>query len=160
MEIIKVGMADLKIGQAPARLLTSGLGSCVGICLWDFLSKKGGMAHIMLPDSTKARVVGNPAKFADTAVPALIQLLENHGACRRRLKAKIAGGAQMFSFGGEHEIMKVGQRNVEAVKTALAAWDIPLLAEDTGGNIGRTIEFDLETGLVHIRTMAAKNYHI
>lgn len=160
MDLIKVGMADMKTGQAPARLLTSGLGSCVGLCLWDSLTRIGGMAHIMLPDSTKAKVTGNPAKFADTAVPELIKALEQIGAVRRRLKAKIAGGAQMFSFGGEHEIMKVGQRNVEAVKMALNSWQIPLLAEDTGGNIGRTIEFDLESGLLIIRTMAFQNYQI
>lgn len=151
--IIKIGMADLNVTKPPDILQTCGLGSCVGICLWDAVTKVAGMAHIMLPDSNQSKSQGNKAKFADTAVPLLIEKMVEMGAHKTRLVAKIAGGAQMFSFYGKNDIMRIGERNAEAVKMALKKEQIRLLAEDTGGNYGRTIEFSAVDGKLLVRTI-------
>ncbi|NGQ94031.1 chemotaxis protein CheD [Brevibacillus sp. SYP-B805] len=154
MEIIKIGMADLGIAKSPDRLRTTGLGSCVGVVLYDATKKIAGMAHVMLPDSSLAKGSDyNIAKYADTAIPELIKEMVHAGAAVRHLVAKMAGGAQMFSFLSGHDTMRIGPRNVEACKAALQQAGIPIVAEDTGGNCGRTIEMDAETGLLQIRTV-------
>ncbi|WP_017727333.1 chemotaxis protein CheD [Halalkalibacterium ligniniphilum] len=154
-EVIKVGMADLNVAIAPDTIRTSGLGSCVGVILYDEQSKIAGMAHVMLPDSTIGRQTKlNRAKYADTALDNLIEELVKAGANVQAMKAKIAGGAQMFSFSSANEMMRIGPRNVEAVKKKLAELHIPIVAEDVGGNSGRTIEFDPVTRLLRIRTVS------
>ncbi len=152
-ELIKVGMADYKVGRNPDSLISYGLGSCVGIALYDPLSKIGGLAHIMLPDSTQARSAENPAKFADTALPLMLDEIIRMGALKSRITAKIAGGAQMFTFANATDVMRVGERNVEAVKQVLRRLDIRIIAEDTGGNYGRTVELKLDTGGYRIKTI-------
>ena len=152
-ELIKVGMADYKVGRNPDSLISYGLGSCVGIALYDPLSKIGGLAHIMLPDSTQARSAENPAKFADTALPLMLDEIIRMGALKSRITAKIAGGAQMFTFANATDVMRVGERNVEAVKQVLRRLDIRNIAEDTGGNYGRTVELKLDTGGYRIKTI-------
>ncbi|MDN5293819.1 MAG: chemotaxis protein CheD [Eubacteriales bacterium] len=151
--IIKVGMAEMNVAASPNILITSGLGSCIGVCLYDPVAKIGGMAHIMLPSSEIGGTKDNPAKYADTAVPALMELMEKQGANIRRLVAKYAGGAQMFSFTNGSSFLKIGERNAEAVKEALEKAGIKILASDTGGSFGRTIEFSTETGLLLVRTL-------
>ncbi|MBR3040926.1 MAG: chemotaxis protein CheD [Lachnospiraceae bacterium] len=153
VEIEKVGMADLKICKAPNALTTLGLGSCVGICLWDTASGIGGLAHIMLPDSKKIKNNSNIYKFADTAIDELIKQMVIKGAPKSRLKAKIAGGAQMFAFQNQNEAMRVGTLNVEAVRKKLMKEGIPIIAQDTGGSHGRTIEFYPQTGKLVIRSI-------
>jgi len=152
-EPVKVGIAELKTVKAPQSIITTGLGSCVGVCIWDPVTKIGGLAHIMLPDSTSSKNVTNKAKYADTGVMLLIDELVKAGANKSRLVAKIAGGAQMFNFPGQSSIMKIGERNTEAVKKALQEGKVRLLAEDTGGNFVRTIEFYPESGELVIRTI-------
>ena len=144
--MIKVGMADLKLCKAPDAITTLGLGSCVGIAIRDPMTKIGGLAHIMLPDSTQFTGNVNVPKFADTGVKELVRVVVAAGASRTRLVAKIAGGAQMFSFSSKNDLTAVGQRNVEAVKKVLAELKIPILAQDTGLNFGRTVEFYPENG--------------
>lgn len=144
--MIKVGMADLKICKAPDAITTLGLGSCVGIALRDPVTKVGGLAHIMLPDSTAIQGVSHVPKFADTGIAELVKQVVAAGAVRARIVAKIAGGAQMFAFQNKSELMTVGQRNVEAVTRILKEMKIPILAQDTGENFGRTVEFFPETG--------------
>ena len=145
-DLIKVGMADLKICIPPAGITTLGLGSCVGVALRDTVNKVGGLAHVMLPDSTAIRNNTNVAKFADTGVAELVRLMEQAGARRSRMVAKIAGGAKMFNFNSDSAMMQVGDRTVEGVKKKLKELGIRLLAEDTGLNFGRTVEFFPETG--------------
>lgn len=145
-EMIKVGMADLKICHAPDAVTTLGLGSCVGVALYDKASKVAGLVHVMLPDSTQVRQNQNRAKFADTGIDYLIEEMVTAGANKSLLTAKIAGGAQMFAFSGNSDMLRVGERNVEAVKRKLNALGIRILAEDTGLNFGRTVEFYPETG--------------
>lgn len=145
-EMIKVGMADLKLCKAPDAITTLGLGSCVGIAIRDPMTKIGGLAHIMLPDSTQFANNGNIPKFADTGVKELVRIVVAAGASRTRLVAKIAGGAQMFAFQSKNDLTAIGQRNVDAVKKVLKELNIPILASDTGLNFGRTVEFFPETG--------------
>ncbi|AKN33900.1 chemotaxis protein CheD [Clostridium carboxidivorans P7] len=155
MEIkeIKVGIADLNTAFSPDRIITVGLGSCIGIAMYDNTKSLGGLAHIMLPDSTQFNNVTNPLKFADLAVPILIEKLEKLGASRRNLKAKIAGGASMFNFSDKSMIMDIGNRNGIAVKNALKEYSIPILGEDIGGNKGRTMILDAGSGDVKIKTV-------
>lgn len=152
--MIKVGMADLNVCKLPDSLTTLGLGSCVGICLYDTVTKVAGMAHIMLPDSTQITRDKTPAKYADTGIDLLIKKMMALGADRNRLKAKIAGGAQMFAFNAAADSLgRVGDRNVEAVKAKLAALHIPIIAQDTGLNYGRTIQFFSEDGSLLIKSV-------
>ncbi|MFB1049550.1 chemotaxis protein CheD [Paraliobacillus sp. JSM ZJ581] len=155
IDIVKVGIADLKTVTNPAHhLRTSGLGSCVGVVVYDLSMKIAGMAHIMLPDSTLSKKSEfNQLKYADTAIPILMNQLISLGARKYGLKAKIAGGAQMFSFSSTNDMLKIGKRNEEAVKHALKQLGIPIIAEDVGGSSGRTIEFILSTGILNIRTV-------
>ena len=150
--VISVGMADFKTARSPDILLTAGLGSCIGICIHDPLLKVGGMAHIMLP-SASGSLGGNPAKYADTALVLLLKAIVGMGANNSRLRAKIAGGAQMFSFPEKPPVLKIGERNVEAVEQELKKNGIPLLIADVGGSFGRTIHFDVGTGELRIRTI-------
>jgi len=156
MANILVGMADLNVGRSPDKLTTLGLGSCVGLILYDSISKVGGMAHIMLPNSSINTDTKNKAKFADTALEDLLRLLATRGANKRKLIAKLAGGANMFTSSSHDDIMKVGQRNVAMCHRLLDEYSIPIIAEDTGGNYGRTIEFCCETSLLKIRTVWPK----
>ncbi|MBR7090551.1 MAG: chemotaxis protein CheD [Lachnospiraceae bacterium] len=144
-EIIKVGMADLKTCLPPNGITTLGLGSCVGIALRDKNNKVGGLAHIMLPDSTVIANQTNVAKFADTGIMELLKQMEKLGAVKRNIVVKIAGGATMFAMSSRTNL-NVGERNVEAVKAKLKELGIPILAEDTGLNYGRTVIFYPETG--------------
>ena len=152
-ELIKVGMADLKAGKNPDSIISYGLGSCVGIALYDPQTKVGGLAHIMLPDSTQARATDNKAKFADTALPVLLDEVLALGGSRSRLTAKIAGGSQMFSFAQATDVMRIGDRNAEAVRAVLKSLSIRLVAEDVGGNYGRTVELLLDSGSFLIKTV-------
>lgn len=152
-EIIKVGMADLKVVKSPDGVTTLGLGSCVGIAIRDPITKIGGLAHIMLPDSTAIRNNANIPKFADTGIEELVKQVVALGASRPRLVAKIAGGAQMFSFSSKSDMIRVGERNVAASKKKLAELRIPILAEDTGDSYGRTVIFWPETGDFVIRAV-------
>ena len=144
--VIKVGMADLKTAKAPDTLTTLGLGSCIGIALWDSTTKIGGLAHIMLPDSTRIRNNSNIAKFADTGIVELVRQMEALGVPRRRLVAKIAGGAKMFEVSGTTSVGNIGEKNAIASKKALQELGIPILAEDTGLNYGRTVELNCSNG--------------
>lgn len=145
-ECIKVGMADLKLCLSPNSITTLGLGSCVGVAIRDTSSLIGGLAHVMLPDSTQIRSNENIAKFADTGIVELVRIMEQAGAKRSKMVAKIAGGAQMFAFQNKNDLVRVGDRNVEACKKILAKLNIPIVAEDTGANYGRTVVFYPENG--------------
>ena len=152
-EVVKVGMADLNICKSPDVITTLGLGSCIGIAVYDSVTKVGGLAHIMLPDSTKIKNNTNIAKFADTGIEELIRRVVAAGASKSRLVAKIAGGAKMFEVSGLSDVGNIGARNAEASKAKLKELGIPLLAEDTGLNYGRTVELHCETGEFYIKSV-------
>lgn len=152
--VVSVGISDLNTVLAPQTIRTSGLGSCVGAVIYDETRKIGGLAHVMLPDSELTRQSEiNEYKYADTAIPILIKKLSELGARKFALKAKLAGGAQMFQFTSNSDMMRIGPRNIIAVEEQLQAFNIPIIAKDVGGNRGRTIEFDPSTGKLKIRTV-------
>lgn len=153
LEVIRVGMADLKVACHPSILTTLGLGSCVGITLYDSKKKIIGMAHIMLPSSKIATANTNRAKFADTGIVDLLAKMISLGADRKEIISKIAGGAQMFNFAGSNETLKIGARNSEATKKVLKELGIPIVGEDIGGNHGRTIEISSEDGKLMVKTI-------
>ena len=146
-QMIKVGMADLNVCKAPDNLTTIGLGSCIGIALYDPSTKVTGLAHIMLPDSTQIRNNSNIAKFADTGIQKLYEDMIRAGANKLKIVAKIAGGAKMFELSsGNASGINIGERNAIASKDKLKELGIPLLSEDTGLHSGRTVELYSENG--------------
>jgi chemotaxis protein CheD len=158
MAQLTVGISDLKLAVPPDTLITYALGSCVGICLLDPVTRVAGLSHIMLPISTASPGDKNIFKYADTAIPDLIRKMEQKGAVRARIKAKIAGGAQMFGAGkvgggGNDEIWQIGQRNVAAVTAMLAKLKIPIIAKDILADYGRTVAFDPATGIMTVRAI-------
>ena len=158
--MIKVGMADLKVCHAPDNLTTIGLGSCIGIALYDPVSKVTGLAHIMLPDSTQIRNNSNIAKFADTGIQELYDDMIKAGAMRSRIRAKIAGAAKMFELSGASSTINVGERNAIACRNKLKQLGIPLLSEDCGKNYGRTVELYSESGDFLIKAVGKTPYKI
>lgn len=148
---VKVGIGEYKSSRSPQSLVTIALGSCVGIALFESQTQVGGLSHIMLPDSTAFHGEKKPGKFADLAIPSLIEEMRLLGA-RGNMTAKIAGGASMFKDKKTSSQMQIGQRNIEAVKRILLELDIPILGEHTGDHIGRSMLFDLEKQTVLIRT--------
>jgi len=152
-QMVVVGMADLKAIKDPGVLTTLGLGSCVGIAFYDPLAKIAGLAHCMLPDSTKIQNNSIKAKFVDTAVEVLLNDMLRMGANKRLIKAKVAGGAQMFAFNATNDMMRIGDRNVEATIKVLGQHGIPIIAKDTGATYGRTVELYAETGAFLIKTI-------
>jgi chemotaxis protein CheD len=154
-DLLVVGISDYKLARNPNVIVTYALGSCIGICLYDKQLKIGGLSHIMLPESsmfTKSDI--NRMKFADTAIVDLVQDLVRLGADRRRLTAKIAGGAQMFEVQQGSLVGTIGDRNISSVKSTLQSLKIPILAEDTGLNYGRTVYFDLDTGIMKVQSLS------
>ena len=151
--MIVVGMADLNVAKSPGILTTLGLGSCIGIALYDHVKKIAGLAHIMLPDSKAIHNNTNKAKFADTAVIELILKMEKLGASKTNIRAKIAGGAQMFAFNATNENLRVGDRNVEATRDVLKSLNIPITGSETGDSFGRTVELHAEDGRFLIKAI-------
>jgi len=159
MGTIIVGISDLKLATPPDTLVTYALGSCVGICLLDPVTRIGGLAHIMLPSIKVSPGDTNIMKFADTAIPEMVKKMEQLGAFRSRMTAKIAGGAQMFgspalaSTSNPSDIWQIGQRNVAAVVATLQALAIPIVAKDVLENYGRTVLFDPATGIMTVKAL-------
>ena len=143
----RVRMAELSVGRAPDVLVTIGLGSCVGVAIYDSRNRIGGLVHIMLPENKKK---AKKAKYADTGIPFMIEKMVELGAVRRRLTAKIAGGARMFNISDDSSNMNIGERNIEAVHRILKEENIKLLGEDVGENYGRSMRFFTEDGRVLI----------
>lgn len=157
MGMIKVGMADLNIGKSPDVITTIGLGSCIGIAVYDSVTKIGGLAHIMLPDSTRMKNNSNVAKFADTGIEELIKKMTEAGASKTRMVAKMAGGARMFEVSGLSDVGNIGAKNAEASKKKLKELGIRLIAEDTGLNYGRTVELNCANGDFLIKSVGKEN---
>ena len=151
--VIKVGMADLNIAKSPDSLTTLGLGSCIGLTLYDPVAKIGGLVHYMLPDSTKLKNNSNIAKFGDTGIRELYKKMIENGASPTRMVAKIAGGAKMFEVSGLSSVGNVGERNAEEAKIILKELKVRLVAEDTGLNYGRTVVLNCENGEYLIKSV-------
>ncbi len=159
--IVKVGIADLNTVCEPDIIRTLGLGSCVGVVIYDSQRKIAGLSHVLLPDSNLAKQkTVNEFKYADTALPILVERLLKIGAKKYALKAKIAGGAEMFKFNSSSDMMRIGPRNVEAVLKQLRILQIPVVSDDVGGSVGRTIEFDPATNMLKIRKANKEELYI
>jgi len=148
-----VKVADWAAERGDGVLVTLGLGSCVAIMLHDPQTSAGAMAHVLLPSISLARDITNRAKFPETAVPLLIERLKALGADPRRIVAKLAGGASMFSQLVSPGTIQMGERNVLASRSALRAAQIPIVKESVGGERGRSIRFNVKNGRVEIRTV-------
>lgn len=148
---LTVGIADMKFARQEGMLITYALGSCVGISLYDPMIKLGALVHIMLPE-VYGLGDGNVFKYADTGIAETFRKIEIMGARKSRLIAKIAGGAKMFELQGSSALGNIGARNVTSVKQILYAEGVRLAASDVGENYARTMSFDINTGIVKIRT--------
>ncbi len=160
MKTIVVGMADMNLCKGPDSLTTIGLGSCIGISLYDPTTKIAGMVHIMLPYSTQIKERSNRAKFADTGISDLFNTMIRCGASKATIVAKIAGGAHMFNFSTANDQLKIGQKNIIASKEVLKQLGIRLIAEDTGGNYGRTIELRGTDGSVLVKAIGKNSFEM
>ena len=153
MEQVRVGIAEMRVERAPGLLVAYGLGSCVGVALYDPEEHLGGMAHTLLPHRREGVDAFRVSKFVDSAIAAMVAEMQSRGAVRQRLWAKIFGGATMFRSQVAVDDDGVGTRNARAARETLARFDIPLVAEDVGGCHGRSVEFDLSTGRILVRTL-------
>lgn len=150
-----VRVADYAAGGAEAQLITLGLGSCVAIALYDSGAKVGGLAHILLPSlSLGRRGAENPAKFPQTAIPALLTEMGGLGAEKRRISARLIGGASMFANLAPPGSMQMGERNVLATREVLNTHGIPVIGEAVGGDFGRSVHFLVENGTIRVRSVA------
>ncbi|UNC91779.1 chemotaxis protein CheD [Candidatus Contubernalis alkaliaceticus] len=156
--VVRVKIADLAVLKKEGILVTIGLGSCVGIALYDPLVKVAGLSHIILSNSTLFSNRDNLAKFADTAVPLMLTEMIKLGARKERIRAKIAGGSELFKykFNGE----SIGEKNIKAVIETLALVKIPLLSQDVGGNSGRTMKLLADSGQVLITKVGQKEVEL
>ena len=149
---IRVKVADYAVA-ATGTITTIGLGSCVAIALYENTSRVGGLAHVLLPNETMSRDRSNPAKFPATVLPLLLDEMARLGARVDRVHAKIAGGASMFGNLLPPGGINIGERNVIAVREALAGLKVPIVGEDTGSDYGRSVYLYLEDGRVEVRSL-------
>ncbi len=149
-KFINVGIADLQIALSPDILRTV-LGSCVGVCLYDKDAGVGCLGHIMLPEINERST--NKKKYADSAIPLMVDEMLAKGAERGRITAKIAGGSTMFKIGAGGLMGEIGRNNIKKVKEVLGSMSIRIIAEDTGGDYGRTIDFYTGDGVLKIRSI-------
>ena len=152
-EII-VRVADLRAGSLDEILVTIGLGSCVAILLHDPAAKVGGLAHVLLPSPALSRKDDNPAKFPQTAVPRLLELMAQQGASSRRVTARLAGGASMFASLAAPGTIQMGERNLVASRQSLRQHGVALVGEATGGDYGRTVKMWVADGRVEISSVS------
>jgi len=150
--MVRVHVADYAVATS-GTISTIGLGSCVAIVLHDPVAKVGGLAHVLLPTESMSRDRSNPAKFPATVLPIIVNEMCDLGANETRMRAKIVGGASMFAglipAGG----INIGERNVIAVREVLAVAKIPIVAEDTGSDYGRSVYLNVADGAVEVRSL-------
>ncbi|MBD3174359.1 MAG: chemotaxis protein CheD [Armatimonadia bacterium] len=152
---VAVGMSEVKVSaRAGDTLVALGLGSCIGVCLYDRRAKVAAMVHVMLPESNGRGQ--SPGKFADTGVPLLVETIEKAGGSKKDCLCAIGGGAEVFSFSSSTPGLAIGKRNGEAVKAALKTAGLRIMAEDLGGNVGRTVSLDVATGVVKVRPVGGQ----
>ena len=150
-ERVEIPMGSLYIAQAPTVLATGGIGSCVAVCLFNTKSRWGALAHVMLPKRSDPNkpIDEQELRYADAAIAVMLQQFSAHGIPVETLSAKIVGGAGMFPD-VQGRSVRVGERNVESIKEILAAHNITILAEEVGGSVGRSVAFDLASGIVSV----------
>lgn len=147
MEEIDVPMVQAVVRKGPAALVCHGLGSCLAIMLYDPNKGVGGLAHVLLPNENFSTTKSNPKKFADSAIDWLIGEMRKLGGNKRAFKAKIVGGATMFGSIKN----PIGESNITYAREKLAGEGIELVAEDVGGDKGRWVRFEVDTGIVIVK---------
>ena len=157
--VITVGISDMKVVNAPDVLVTYALGSCVGICLYDPVSQIAGLAHVLLPNF-KGDLADNRLKYADSSIPIMLNEMVARGCNKHRIVAKIMGGASMFKVSGDSSIGNIGNRNVDSTKNVLKNLAIPIAAEDTGSDYGRTVWFHSVNGAVEVKSFNNQNKNL
>ena len=155
-----VRVADLRVGVGDDVLVTLGLGSCVAIVLHDREARVGGLAHVLLPSPALSRADANPAKFPQSAVPRLLELMRADGAEPKRITARLAGGASMFASLAPPGTIQMGERNLVAARQALQTHGVPLVAEAVGGDYGRTVRLRVQDGRLEVSTVAHGIQHL
>ncbi len=153
-DLITINISDMKVSPSPAAFVTYALGSCIGICLYDTVTRTGGLGHILLPYFPSDNPNEQLHRYADTCLPDMVRQMERLGAIRSCMVAKIAGGAKMFEVADDCAFGNIGARNVAAVKETLQKLQIRVIAEDTGLNYGRTVYFYTETGEMVVKSFA------
>ena len=149
-----VRVADMRTGTGDDILVTVGLGSCVAILLHDPVARVGGLAHVLLPSPALSRKDANPAKFPQTAIPRLLELMGQEGASVRRVTARLVGGASMFASLAAPGTIQMGERNLVACRQALHQQGVALAGQATGGDYGRTVRLWVADGRVEVSTVA------
>ncbi|RKY10725.1 MAG: chemotaxis protein CheD [Planctomycetota bacterium] len=158
---LTVGMGEIMVAESPYALRCIGVGSCVAVALYDKAAAIGGLAHIMLPQIAKSSDKSSPARYGDMAVAMMVNEMQERDVSICNLKAKIFGGANMFSnIISPDSTMNIGQRNISAVREELIKHDIEIVVEDVGGHVGRSVLFDMRDGSVVVKTtnVGEKNY--
>ena len=150
---IRVKVADYAVADGGTVLVTVGLGSCVAIALHDPQARVGGLAHILLPSTGMSQDRANRAKFPSTAVPLLCDRMQALGARAGRIRAKIVGGASMFTSLLSATGLQIGERNVVATRAALERAGIPIVAQEVGGDYGRSVYFDVRDGSLIVKSL-------
>lgn len=154
--LLVVGLGEMQVSTDPNCVLSClGLGSCIGISAFDPVTHVGAMVHVVLPHHVNKESGRNPARYADTAVPAMLKELEKKGAIKNRIIIKIAGGARIINTGNTQCILDIGERNCEAVKAALSENGLEARAEDLHGTLGRSMWLYISNGITKIRTIAS-----
>lgn len=155
MTTLRVKVADFAVAKnGDTVIATVGLGSCVAIVLYDAITRVGALAHVLLPTEGMARDKANRAKFPGAAVPLLLGEMKGLGSSAG-IKARLVGGASMFASLLPNGGINIGERNVAASRAALAAAGVPLLAEDVGGDYGRSVYFHLTDGRIEVHSLKA-----
>lgn len=149
-ETVHVRMAEMAVVQDGTRMKAI-LGSCVGVVLHDSSRRLTALAHIMLP--TRLSGDGATAKYADTAVPAMLEELIRRGARKKDVRAYLAGGASLFGKSEDRRLVTVGELNCAVVRDVLAKLEIEVIYDDTGGERGRTVLFDNRSGEIVVKTI-------
>jgi len=150
----RIAISEWVVAEAPATLVCYGLGSCLGIALYDRTSGIGGLAHTLLPSPPAEGTIGRPGRFVTSAIELIREELTYRGSLAENLTAKIVGGANMFEMFNNTGGPGVGARNTAAARATLESLGVPIAGEDVGANFGRSMEFDLATGEVRVRTVA------
>ena len=150
---LAVGLGEIKLSNNPADVLVAyGLGSCVGISMYDPQARVGALLHAVLPQRLNDGDARNP-KFVDSGVLRMLEQLEQMGAARHRLVVRMVGGATMLNIPGAKQSLNIGERNVAAARLVLAEQRLRLSAEDVGGNTGRTVRLHVNTGRTTVRAI-------
>lgn len=149
--LVRVG--ELYVVQGSGSLVTIGLGSCVGVALYDADARVGGLAHVMLPDTKRARSEVPPARIASYAITMLLEKMLEAGAQPERIRARLVGGASMFEAIMTRDVKGLGLRNIESCRAALEREGVPIDGEAVGGTHGRSVFFDVATGVLRVSSV-------